>query len=83
MSEVRRIGALVLTVQSQFLEEPWVTLTPRQIQQRCGIDAAECRAILKLLVDGGVIERGGGRYVRAYPRRAARPFNSIESAALA
>ena len=66
-----RIGALVMRMQSDFLDVPTLTLTLPQAQQRFGVDDVTCEAVLWALVDAGVLAnvRGGG-YVRLFPRRA-------------
>ena len=60
----RHIGALVLTLQDCFLENPGLSLSPRQAEQLCGTDEVTCRAVLNLLADAGVLARTrNGRYV--------------------
>jgi hypothetical protein len=64
----RRIGELLITLQDFFLADPRLALTPRQAAELCGADEATCRAILNLLVDGGVIAgTGDGQFVGRLP----------------
>jgi hypothetical protein len=63
-----RIGALVLRMQSDFLDVPTLTLTLTQAQQRFGVDTPTCEAILGTLVDAGVLANVEGVYARFFPR---------------
>jgi hypothetical protein len=64
----RRIGKLVITLQDGFLANPGLPILPWQAAQLCGADELTCRAILNLLVDGGVIARtADGRFVGRLP----------------
>jgi hypothetical protein len=66
--ESRRIGDLVITLQECFLAKPDLALSAWQAEQVCGADEMTCRAILRLLVDGGVIAKtADGRYIRHLP----------------
>lgn len=66
-----RIGALVMQMQSDFLDVPKLTLTLPQAQQRFGVDEVTCKAVLGALVDAGVLTNvHDGAYVRLFPRPA-------------
>ena len=79
----RRIGDLVIKLQDCFLTNPEVALSPWQVEQLCGVDELTCRAILNLLVDGGVIARtNDGRFIRRLPS-AMRPASSRRTIARA
>jgi hypothetical protein len=63
-----RIGDLVLRLQTCFLDNPELPLSPGQAREVCGADETTARAIVDLLVEGGVIARtGDGLYVRRIP----------------
>jgi len=67
----RQIGALVLHVQSAFLDAPTLALTPPAARRRFGLDAATCDAVLSALTEARVLARTrGGAYVRRFPRQA-------------
>jgi hypothetical protein len=67
----RRIGDLVIRLQDCFLANPDLALSAWQAEQFCGADEMTCRAILSLLVEGGVVVRtGDGRFVRRLPAGA-------------
>jgi hypothetical protein len=64
----RRIGDFFIRLQTCFLDNPGVALTPWQVEQVCGADEMTCRAIVDLLTEGGAIaSTGDGRYVRWVP----------------
>lgn len=70
-----RIGTLVMRMQSDFLEDPELTLTLPQAERRFHVDEITCKAVLGALVDAGVLAKvHGGAYVRLFPRliRTAR-----------
>jgi hypothetical protein len=71
----RRLGDLVIRLQDCFLDNPDLALSAWQAERVCGADELTCRAVLNLLVDGGVIARTrDGLYTRKAPsmrRRAA------------
>jgi hypothetical protein len=62
------IGALVMRMQSDFLDVPKLTLTLPQAQQRFGVDEVTCQAVLGALVDAGVLANVNGIYARLFPR---------------
>ena len=62
------IGALVMRMQSDFLDIPELTLTLPQTQQRFGVDEVTCKAVLGTLVDAGVLANVDGVYARLFPR---------------
>jgi hypothetical protein len=67
------ISALVLRVQSDYLDTPGLTLTLHDARRRFGVDEATCEAILEVLVDAGVLSRTRkGAYVRFFPRLVPR-----------
>jgi hypothetical protein len=63
-----RIGALVMRMQSDFLDVPKLTLTLPQAQQRFGVDEATSEAVLGVLVDARVLANVNGVYARLFPR---------------
>jgi hypothetical protein len=72
MVERMRIGAIVLDVQSAFLDEPRLQLSRREVQARFDLDETSCRAVLGLLADSRVLcMTDSGRYVRFFPHAAA------------
>jgi hypothetical protein len=63
-----QIEALVIRMQNDFLEAPVLSLTPQQAQQRFGVDADICDAVLGALVDSRVLAKTPeGAYVRYFP----------------
>ena len=65
----RRVVALVMQVQGDFLETPALRLTPRDAEKRFGVDRHTCEAVLGTLVNSGVLARtDDGGYVRFLPR---------------
>lgn len=67
----RRVVALVMQVQGDFLETPALRLTPRDAEKRFGVDRHTCEAVLGTLVNSGVLARtDDGGYVRFFPRLA-------------
>jgi DNA-binding IclR family transcriptional regulator len=65
------VQTLVTRVQDAFLDVPALHLTLPQAQQRFGVDAATCAAILGTLVEAGVLERTPNQeYSRHFPHAA-------------
>ena len=63
------LPALILLVQSDFLNTPGLRLTAAQAARYFGLDGETSRAILTTLSDAGVIGRAAdGAYVRWFPR---------------
>ena len=70
-SNCRRIQALVMRIQNDFLDNPALRLTLPRAQARFGVDALTGDAVLGALVDSGVLARTpDGAYVRFLPRAA-------------
>lgn len=70
----RGIGALVTTIQNDFLDLPGLMLTVSQAQQRFGTDETTCEAVLGALVDAHVLARTpDSSYIRFFPRKSAQP----------
>lgn len=67
-----RIENLVMRIQSDFLENPALTLTLSRAQRRFGIDEVTCAAVLGTLVDARVLNERDGAYRRYFPRPATR-----------
>ena len=67
-----RIQDLLLRIQSDFLENPTLSLTVPTAETRFGIDQITCAAMLGALVDAGVLTERGGTYRRYFPRPAWR-----------
>ena len=64
-----RIGSIVMRMQSDFLEDPELTLTLPQAERRFHVDEITCKAVLGALVDAGVLANvHGGTYVGLFPR---------------
>ena len=67
----REIGALVLRVQSAFLDAPNLALTPPAARRRFGLDEVTCDAVLSALAESAVLARTrDGAYVRHFPHQA-------------
>ena len=67
----RRIQALVMRIQNDFLDDPALRLTLPGAQARFGVDAVTGEAVLGALVDAGVLARTpDGAYLRFLPRAA-------------
>jgi len=64
----KRIQDLLLQIQSDFLENPTLSLTRPAAQTRFGIDEVTCAAVLGALVDAQVLTERGGNYRRYFPR---------------
>lgn len=68
------IGDALLQIQSDFLDDAALTLTPVQAAKRFGIDTEACAAILGALLESGVLAKTpDGAYIRFYPRFADAP----------
>jgi hypothetical protein len=64
----KAMEALVVRMQSAFLDMPLLTLTARQAQSRFGEDAVTCEAVLSALADARVLARSpNGAYTRFFP----------------
>lgn len=85
------VEALVMEMQSDFLDTPGLQLTLSRAQGRFGVDESTCKGVLDALVDARVLERTtDGAYTRRFPRitfrtlaRARRPRSTRRSAAAA
>ena len=67
-----RIQDLLLRIQSDFLDNPLLSLTLSAAEKRFGIDEATCAGVLGALVDAGVLVERGGTYRRYVPPSARR-----------
>jgi hypothetical protein len=67
-----RVAALVMKIQTDFLDTPDLTLTLSQAQQRFGVNAIQCEAVLNVLVDANVLKARDGSYRRFFPRLTPR-----------
>lgn len=67
-----RIQDLLLRIQSDFLENPALSLTLAAAEKRFGIDEATCAGVLGALVDARVLSERGGAYRGYFPRPAWR-----------
>jgi hypothetical protein len=71
--DVRRISDLVVRVQRDFLDLPFLRLTLPQARERFGTSGDACLAVLDLLVETGVLKQNAdGSYARFFPSRSAR-----------
>jgi DNA-binding IclR family transcriptional regulator len=71
MTASRHLEALVIRMQNEYLDTPYLPLTVREAEQRFGADGTTCQAILDTLVDARVLARTeDGEYVRFFPRAA-------------
>ena len=61
------LSALILLVQSEYLDTPGLRLTAPQAARYFGLDDDVCSVILTTLVEAGVIGRMDGAYVRWFP----------------
>ena len=70
-SNCGRIQALLMRIQSDFLDDPALRLTLPRAQVRFGVDAVTGEAVLGALVDAGVLARTpDGAYLRFLPQAA-------------
>jgi hypothetical protein len=67
-----QIENLVLRIQTDFLENPLLSLTLAGAQKRFGIDEAICAGVLGALVDARVLAQREGTYRRYFPRLTPR-----------
>ncbi len=65
-----RIEHLVVRIQSDFLDNPTLTLTLPAVEKRFGIDEVACAAVLGALVDARVLTEREGAYRRSPPGAA-------------
>ena len=64
-----QIQALVMRMQTAFLDTPGLTLSLKDAERRFGVDEVRCDAVLTALVDANVLARTReGAYVRFFPR---------------
>jgi len=68
----RNIENLMMRMQSPFLYDPALTLTPPAAQVQFGIDSVTCLGVLEALVDAGVLTLQDGSYRRRFPARIER-----------
>jgi hypothetical protein len=66
--ESKRVVALVMRMQDDFLHTPALRLTLPDAERRFGADRDTCEAVLGTLVNSGVLARtDDGGYVRFFP----------------
>ena len=63
-----RIEHLVVRIQSDFLDNPTLTLTLPAAEKRFGIDGVVCAGVLGALVDARVLTEREGAYRRSFPQ---------------
>jgi hypothetical protein len=63
-----RIQDLVLRIQSDYLDDPTLSLTLSAAAKRFGIDQAACAGVLGALVDAGVLTERAGNFRRLLRR---------------
>ena len=83
-SNCRRIQALVMRIQNDFLDNPALRLTLPRAQARFGVDALTGEAVLGALVDCGRARQNAGRRVREIPsanRAPHRPGSHVRAPA--
>ena len=66
------VEGLVVRIQGEFLNTPARRLTLGEIVGRAGESAGNCDAILRALVEAGVLSVSAGGYERFFPRPSAR-----------
>jgi predicted transcriptional regulator of viral defense system len=60
------ISAVLVRVQSEYLEMPGLKLTEAQARRLWGLDGNTCRVVLVTLIERGFLKRSpNGHYVRA------------------
>jgi hypothetical protein len=60
------ISAVLVRVQSEYLEMPGLKLSEAQARRLWGLDGNTCRAVLLTLIERGFLKRSpNGHYVRA------------------
>ena len=62
----------MVRVQSDFLDQPTLSLTLPAAEQRFGVDNVTCAGVLGALVDARVLTEREGAYRRYFPRLAPR-----------
>ena len=67
-----RIENLILRIQTDFLENPMLSLTLPAAQRRFGIDQTTSAGVLEALVEARVLTQREGTYRRYFPRLATR-----------
>jgi len=67
-----RIQDLLLRIQSDFLDNPALSLTLPAAEKRFGIDEATCAGVFGALVEARVLTDRGGTYRRYFPGPASR-----------
>ena len=67
-----RIGDMVLRIQTDFLDNPALSLTLPRAQKRYGWDQDTCAGMLAALADARVLICREGAYGRYFPRRPAQ-----------
>lgn len=72
MTTRERITGTLLDIQNAFLDTPGLALTLKEARLLFGVDEMTCAAVLKTLVEAGVLSRThGGSYVRRFPLETA------------
>jgi hypothetical protein len=62
------ITETLVTIQNAFLDTPGLAVTLEEARMLFGVDRTTCAAILRTLVDAGVLTRSNaGAYVRLFP----------------
>jgi hypothetical protein len=67
----KKIGDMVLRVQTDFLDEPSLCLTLSRAQKRFGFDHPACAGVFGALVDARVLTHREGVYRRHVPQLAS------------
>jgi hypothetical protein len=61
----KRVGNALLKIQDDFLNSPALALTLSEAERRFGLGKALCEAVMNVLTDAAVLNRGqDGRYRR-------------------
>ena len=71
-ASANRIQDLLLRIQSEFLENPSLSLTLPAAEQWFGVDEATCAGVLGALADARVLIERDGAYRKYFPRSARR-----------
>jgi hypothetical protein len=66
-----RIAEWVRIVRGEFLEEPGLNLTRRQVQRLWGLDPTTCDVLLRTLVASKFLMKGKGDQYRRADQQAA------------
>jgi DNA-binding IclR family transcriptional regulator len=65
-SSTPEMSALLVRVQSEYLEMPGLKLTEAQARRLWGLDRSTCRVVLVTLVERGFLKRSlNGHHIRA------------------